>query len=388
MYDPKTNTWITIANELTPRHGTDGAAINDQLFVPGGSVHQGNAASDANDMFAFVSSEPVGSCIKAGSDPNATDSDKDAYTDRDELDNGTDPCSAAATPPDNDADHVSDLNDLDDDNDNVLDTADQYQFDPANGTATQLPWVRNWNPGDPPDGKFGNSGFPGVQLTSKGTGFIADKVHPGGAGGLLTLYATLGTNQSSINTQDNALQVGFDARQTVAIQTRIADPFNGVTPDAGKSGGIFFGLDQDNYIKLVVVGATRTGRPGLVLGIENEGNYSIPYWIKPVDVNIGNGHTLDLFLVLDPATQRVVAQYRDTSDDPAAITTIGEIDTRTNPWMAKLFKLGAAAGVLNSNAGDSTFGVAYDYFRIEPSTPPPQQPAPAPAKIFLPFARR
>jgi N-acetylneuraminic acid mutarotase len=387
MYDPKTNTWITIANELTPRHGTDGATINDQLFVPGGAVHQGNAATEANDMFAFVSADPVGSCIAAGSDPNATDSDNDAYTNRDELDNDTDPCSAAATPPDNDGDHVSDLNDPDDDNDGVLDTADQYQFDAANGTATQLPWIRNWNPGDPPEGKFGNSGFPGVQLTSNGAGFIADKVHPGGAGGLLTLYATGGSNYSSSNNQDNALQVGFDARQTVTIQTRIADPFNGVTPDEAKSGGIFFGLDEDNYIKLVVVGKTPT-TARVVFAVEHEGNYSTPAWIKPVDVNVGNGHTLDLFLVLDPATQRVVAQYRDTNDDPAAIITIGEIDTRTSPWMAKLFKLGAAAGVLSSNTSAATFGVAFDYFKIEPSTAPPQQLVPVVPRIYLPFVRR
>ena len=133
---------------------------------------------------------------------------------------------------------------------------------PTNGTTTQLPWVQNWKPGDPPVGKFANSGFPGVQLTSHGTGFITDKVHAGGAGGFLTLNATLGTTSCGINTQDDALQVGFDARQTVTIATRIADPFSGVAPDAAKSGGIFFGLDEDNYVKLVIVGKTRTGRPG------------------------------------------------------------------------------------------------------------------------------
>ena len=64
----------------------------------------------------------------------------------------------------------------------------------------------------------------------------------------------------------------------------------------------------------------------------------------------------------------MVAQYRDTSDDPGAIVTLGEIDTRTAPWMAKLFKLGAAAGVLSSNTADSPFGVAFDYFKIEQSS--------------------
>jgi hypothetical protein len=84
----------------------------------------------------------------------------------------------------------------------------------------------------------------------------------------------------------------------------------------------------------------------------------------------------------------VVAQYRDTSDDPAAIVTIGEIDSRTNPWMEKLFKLGAAAGILSTNTADSQFGLAFDHFKIEQSTAPPQQAVPPPARLFLPIARR
>jgi len=43
---------------------------------------------------------------------------------------------------------------------------------------------------------------------------------------------------------------------------------------------------------------------------------------------------------------------------------------------------------MNSNNSAATFGVAFDYFKIEPSTPPAQQPAPTPPKIYLPFARR
>jgi len=387
MYDPKTNTWISIADELTPRHGADGAIIGDQLFVAGGAVHQGNAATDANDVFAFVSTTPVGSCIKAGSDPNTTDSDKDGYTDQDELDNTSDPCSSAAKPADNDGDKVSDLNDPDDDNDGIPDTQEQFQFDAANGTATPLPWVHNWNPGDPSGGKFANSGFTGVQPKKNGVGFYVSKVHVGGAGGFMSLDATGGTNQGSVNTQDDALQVGFDARKTVTIATRVADPFSGLAVEPNKSGGIYFGLDQDNYVKLVISADRFDGKARVLLAVENDGSYSVPYWITPVAVNIGNGHTLDLYLILDPATQRVVAQYRDTSDDAAAIKTLGEIDARTAPWMAKLFKLGAAAGVLSGNTASSPFGIAFDFFKIEPSTAPPQQPAPS-RKIYLPHVRR
>jgi hypothetical protein len=86
----------------------------------------------------------------------------------------------------------------------------------------------------------------------------------------------------------------------------------------------------------------------------------------------------------------VIAQYRDTSDDPAAIKTIGEVDARSYAWMAKFFKLGAAAGVLATNTADSRFGVAFDYFKIEASAAPAQQAAPdlRGQEIFLPLIRR
>ena len=390
MYDPKTNIWTAIADEATPRHGTDGAVIGNTVFVPGGATHQGNAPSDANDLFSFISTTPVGSCIAAGSDPATTDSDKDGYTNKDEQDNATDPCSKAATPSDNDADKISDLNDPDDDNDGIPDTQDQFQFDAANGTATQLPWVQNWNPGDTPAQKYANSGFTGVQLNKNGIGFFLDKVHVGGAGGFMSIDATAGTNQSTLNTQDDALQVGFDARQTVAIHTRIADPFSGVPQDPGKAGGIFFGLDQDNYVKLVMTTDNGRGKPGLMFAIENNGQYIVPSWIKPIAIDFTNSSTLDLFLIADPATNRVIAQYRDTSDDPAAIKTIGEIDARSYLWMAKFFKLGAAAGVLTTNTADSRFGVAFDYFKIEAAVAPPQQAAPdlRGQTIYLPLIHR
>ena len=57
------------------------------------------------------------------SDINDLDDDNDGYTDDDELtQNQSDPLDANSTPPDNDADMVSDLNDDDDDDDGMLDT--------------------------------------------------------------------------------------------------------------------------------------------------------------------------------------------------------------------------------------------------------------------------
>ena len=124
--------------------------------------------------------------------------------------------------------------------------------------------------------------------------------------------------------------------------------------------------------------------------MENNGVYSQPYWIKPVTIDFTNSHTLDLFLILDPATERVIVQYRNTSDAAADIRTMGEIDVRTAPWMARLFRLGAAAGVLATNSADTRFGVAYDNFSIAESSAPPQLPVPGPdtQKVFVPITRR
>ena len=371
MYDPKTDIWTTIADELTPRHGTDGATIDNVIYTAGGAVHQGNAATDTNDVFSFISTAPPTSCIPAGSDPRSTDSDGDGYTNQDESDNNTDPCSSASVPADNDGDHFSDLNDPDDDNDSILDVNDQYQFDPTNGTTTVLPWVQTWNPGDPPAGKFGNSGFPGYQLTANGTGFIANRVHVGGAGGFLSLDATAGTNQASTNSQDDALQVGFDARQTVTIAVRLADPLSGQVVEPGKSGGIFFGLDQDNYAKLVLATDNGTGATGLVFAVETNGTYVANPAIAPVNLTLPGPSTLDLFLTLDPATNRIIAQYRVNRDDQAGIVTIGSVDATAYPGLANFFILGASAGILGTNTTGSSFGLAYDYFRIDPLSASP-----------------
>ncbi|MCB8960869.1 MAG: hypothetical protein H6651_11185 [Ardenticatenales bacterium] len=67
------------------------------------------------------------------------DDDGDGYTNQDEIDNGSDFCSSASIPPDNDGDFTSDLNDPDDDNDTILDVNDAFAIDEDNGKTTNLP---------------------------------------------------------------------------------------------------------------------------------------------------------------------------------------------------------------------------------------------------------
>ncbi len=76
---------------------------------------------------------------EAGSNPVDRDSDDDGYTDGDELsDSQSDPLNADSTPPDNDGDFVSDLNDPDDDNDGYADDDEltESQSDPLDADST------------------------------------------------------------------------------------------------------------------------------------------------------------------------------------------------------------------------------------------------------------
>ena len=137
--------------ELSP----DGTSVtsNTTLFWSVGSSSPSNPidviASTADDPFpgtVWVANtngtihvfEPDD--FAGGGDPNCTraddpnlDEDADGFDNADELDNATDPCSIADVPPDADGDLTSNLNDPDDDNDGIADTADPFAVDPANG---------------------------------------------------------------------------------------------------------------------------------------------------------------------------------------------------------------------------------------------------------------
>jgi hypothetical protein len=46
-YDPTTNTWRTLTNMRTPRHGMGAAGVGAKLYVPGGATAQGGGTAVA-----------------------------------------------------------------------------------------------------------------------------------------------------------------------------------------------------------------------------------------------------------------------------------------------------------------------------------------------------
>jgi hypothetical protein len=220
---------------------------DEKIYIAAGSGNQGGGPElNSQEFLVFGTMECAG-------DPNSfnIDDDEDGYSNGDETLNGTQPCSAASRPADNDGDFLSDLLDDDDDNDGLLDHVDAFALDYANGESTSLPVDYPFLNGNPGFGLFG-LGYTGL-MTNNSNNYneLYDINNPGlimgGASGVATFPASSGDATS--NDQEYAFQFGVSVNSsTSAFTIRSAlegTPFfNGVFKD--QSQGIYIGNgDQD-----------------------------------------------------------------------------------------------------------------------------------------------
>jgi hypothetical protein len=153
-------------------------------------------------------------------DPTA-DYDGDGFSNQDEVDNGTDYCSAASKPNDFDGDFISDLNDLDDDGDGITDALDPFQL----GNPTNLP-IDNELFSDKTDElnrPFGYLGLGFTGLMNNGAGKpnwlnwldvqnggpLPNDIY-GGAAGAVQIAITGGTANGTSNNQHKGFQFGVN----------------------------------------------------------------------------------------------------------------------------------------------------------------------------------
>jgi large repetitive protein len=313
----------------------------------------------------------MGTCPAPGSDPAVTDSDGDGYTDGDERSNATDFCSPASTPPDANGNKVSDLLDNDDDSDGITDSVDQLFLDARNGAATAVPLTIGWDPGDPAYRGVGNSGFTGVQISSHAAVDVAsghalkrEGIHPGDAGGHLSLWTYDGSMEGSTNTQVNALQLGFDSTSNFRIWTRITQPFAGATPALGHVGGVFFGPNEDNYLRLAIVGTAGGGR-ALQLGLEVGGVFT-EYARVALSGAIEN---LDLFVSGRPGTGTVTAYYDVNAT--GVMKQVGSAIAVPAAWFSSNTPEGnrSLTGMMCSDGAAPQIAFVFDFFKIDRVVP-------------------
>ncbi len=303
------------------------------------------------------------------------DDDADGFSNADEVDNGTDPCSAGDIPADADGDRISDLNDPDDDNDSLADTSDRFALDPTNGAAESLPVRLTWDPGSGQQGGVADTGFTGLMtngVSDYSTLFDPSKMTVGSATGTLTIdEVSDGTAHGAVNTQRFGFQLGMDADPATTgsflLRTRILAPFAGMVPQAGQSMGVMLGTgEQDHYVEL-----STSGSGEVSFRLENGGVTSV----VSVPLALPGPDSVELTLKVDPSAGSIVARYAAESGGVVGptIRVAGPVSVPKRWFSSKPI----AMGLISTSDGTGTpFPATWDYLR---ATPLGLQPVAAPA---------
>lgn len=223
------------------------------------------------------------------------------------------------------------------------------------------------------------TGFTWVQPNKLGNEYQPGNINLNTASGILYLTTT-GTSAAggpweSDNTLTNSLQTQFNASTgSFTIRTRLVGPL-GYIDAASEQGGIVFGPDQDNYVKLVAV--AQPGGTFLQFIDEQKTGTSFTHQVSSSAslVNIGsfaNINTLDLELVGDAATGKVQAFYRVNG---GLLTKLTQEITLAGSSKANFFSSTAKAGLIAMHKNDGgPITVGFDRFEIQSGNPATTRP--------------
>ncbi|MEP3372053.1 malectin domain-containing carbohydrate-binding protein, partial [Maribacter dokdonensis] len=155
--------------------------------------------------------------------------------------------------------------------------------------------------------------------------------------GQLNVMATNGINYNqpsssgNTNSQMNALGVGLTVRTNVVnIEATFAQPdFNSSTPDnKSQQAGIWFGLNENNFIKLVAVDRPGTNAQKFQLALEQNvggetgsGTTMTIEELNTVNVPTIGGTNITLRISIDPVTNTVTGFY--TLDGASEVQVVG-----------------------------------------------------------------
>ena len=295
------------------------------------------------------------------------DDDGDGYTNADEVDNGTQPCSAASKPNDADHDHISDLNDPDDDNDGISDNIDYFPLDPNNGLTTNLPIHYNLFNNDPGTGIFG-VGFTGLMSNKQPSNdyiknYDENNFIAGGAAGAISMVAaSTGDALGALNNQQNAFQFGIKSEAGIGpftVNARLLGQFfDGNTPLNYQSQGIYVGTgDQSNYFKITL--NANGGAGGIEVVYENT-DVPVSY-----QFTLAGGiplSTLDLYLSVNPVNGTIQPRY---SLNGGTIINLGSPIAVSGALLNAIQQpVGLAVGIISTSRGSTPFTATWDYIYV------------------------
>lgn len=336
-------------------------AQGDNDIFPG-SVWAATYGANAITIF-----EPADFIACSGQYSTSLDEDGDGYSNADEMDTNTSPCSASSKPADFDGDKISDLKDTDDDNDQITDNVDYFALDAKNGLTTSLPLKYDLFNNYPGTGFFG-LGFTGLMSNKKATNdylklYEEDNLIAGGAVGAFSVVSVSGADAlGSLNNQENAFQFGVNVSSgsgPFTAQARILGAFfDNKTPQNNQSQGIFIGTgDQDNYVKITL--NANGGQGGIEVVYENAG---VPVTTQFALAGGLSASTLDLFLAVNPATGTVQPKYAlnggPVTNGGSPIQVSGSLLTALQGTPA------VAVGIIATSRNASPFTATWDFINV------------------------
>ncbi len=264
------------------------------------------------------------------------------------------------------------------------------------------------------DAGINNTGFtmvdpPSARLSADDTG--ADANVPGllvgnlsVASGALNITATNGINFSQLsgspnstltNSQMNALGIGFGTGTNVIdISATIDQPnFAGTSSNGSQQAGIWFGLNENNFVKLVVVKASATQQK-LQMALEqtDPGNSSslIIEEINTPNFNIGGTANITFRLSVDPSDNSVKGYYSLDGGSEVQITGGTDFLAAPNTFFAGVdhdANIGTEAlsyaGIMTSTrrADGGSMVISYDSFSVVEDVPEPVADITAPYRL-------
>ena len=379
IYRVQLNADGTAATQVTPLFSTvGGIPLDVDALGPEGPFPGTIWVADYSpaQIVVFEPNDYEGSAPTCtGANSSSLDEDEDGFDNQDEIQNGTNPCSAADVPPDWDNDFTSDRNDPDDDNDGMSDVADPFALDHDNGATTRIPLTYLWeNDGTLPGGIL-NLGFTGLMtngVSEYSALYDVSKMTAGGAAGVLTVdQVSEGDAFGSLNDQQYAFQLGVHAHPSDTgpffVHTRILAPFSGLTPSDGQSMGLFVGTgDQDNYAKIVISG----GGGGAVVSHTEIGGAVGQQFTAPVA--LPGPSYIDLYLRVDPVAATVQPYYSVTSDGVTGPqTALAAPQPVPSSWFTNAASA-LAIGIISTSRGPgASFPATWDFIRAFADTAPP-----------------
>ena len=150
------------------------------------------------------------------------------------------------------------------------------------------------------------TGFTYFDVPSNGDGYLPALIDIDLAVGQLSLTSTAGIQYRQNNSQDNVLGVGFaGANQVTSISGTLRNPGALDTRGRYEQAGIWFGVDEDNYSKLVFIDDRNILKIQYLVEVDGQ-EESVIEDVLNQDVSQAD---IRFEIIADPFRQQVIAQY-------------------------------------------------------------------------------